>query len=62
MTEIIERVGQAIYEVHPEVEWGEATPWSDLGEAQKQTYRTLARAAVAAFKNVLDDELQRTSS
>ncbi len=34
MSQLIERVAKALYEVRPEMEWGEATPWADLGEPQ----------------------------
>ncbi len=57
MSQIVERVAQALYEVRPEMEWGEATPWADLGEPQKDPYRVLARAAVAALSKVMDEEV-----
>ncbi len=40
------------------MEWGEATPWADLGEPQKAPHRVLARAAAAALTRVLDEELR----
>ncbi len=61
MSQIVERVAQALYEVRPEMEWGEATPWADLGEPQKDPYRVLARAAIGALTRVLDEELRASS-
>ncbi|HEV2602065.1 MAG TPA: hypothetical protein VGU24_00240 [Microvirga sp.] len=61
MSQMVEGIAKALYEVRPEMEWGEVTPLADLGEPQKDPHRVLARAAVAALTRILDEELRASS-